>query len=410
MREIDRMAGYDLPLADTGAPAGGGPLQWPRRGEGRARSLIGRMRTLGGRRRLAVLDSHFPWKRSGFRYQEAIEIHRTLPNAAFFSQFEMTDPFPAPVYPLSHFPVLAPTMGITDVYAVFLDLLTGLLGIEEDGAPVSTYKQIDVSPVLDRQAIDLHAGIYPGGGFLPTEQRLSWIDQVAERASTVLTWVPEVLEHIDRAVHVRPAFVNGELFAPSETRWRMADGDFTMVFAADDRPRKGLRTLIKAFNRIDADIHLHIIGPHEKHLPSITNPNYTFHGWLEPQRLREIYDRAHLFVSPVWAEPPGDTSGDGGVTDGFPTATAADAVATGCALVSGNPQQIHDELRPGVDYVEIDGRDAAALGDAIVSLMTDRDRCRTIADSGRARVREMLDVRSGTGEKLGAMGLVEPRT
>ncbi len=59
-------------------------------------------------RRLAYVDSHFPWERSGFRYADALALHEARPDTLFFSMYEMRDPFPAPVLPLAEFPRLAP--------------------------------------------------------------------------------------------------------------------------------------------------------------------------------------------------------------------------------------------------------------------------------------------------------------
>ncbi len=63
------MRAYDAPVAD---PLAERPvLRWSPRGVGRARTTAGRIRRRVRGQRLAYLDSHFPWERSGFRYADA---------------------------------------------------------------------------------------------------------------------------------------------------------------------------------------------------------------------------------------------------------------------------------------------------------------------------------------------------
>jgi hypothetical protein len=127
MSHADFIAHYRVPVAVTDAPRP--TLEWSRRGEGRARSLAGQARRKIRGRRLAYIDSHFPWQRSGFRYADALALHEARPDTVFFSMYELRDPFPAPVLALAQFPRLAPSLGITDVYGVFLGFMAGALGL-----------------------------------------------------------------------------------------------------------------------------------------------------------------------------------------------------------------------------------------------------------------------------------------
>jgi hypothetical protein len=118
MRHADFIEQYNAPVASADAPRP--MLEWSRRGEGQLRALQGQVgRRLRGRR-LAYVDSHLPWQRSGFRYADALALHEARPDTVFFSMYAMWDPFPTPVLPLAQFPRLAPSLGITDVYGVFL--------------------------------------------------------------------------------------------------------------------------------------------------------------------------------------------------------------------------------------------------------------------------------------------------
>ena len=79
--------------------------------------------------------------------------------------YEMRDPFPAPVLPLADFPRLAGSLGISDVYGVFLDFMAGILGLRQNrGDEPGPIEGLDLSGVLSYEGIRAHAGLYPGGG------------------------------------------------------------------------------------------------------------------------------------------------------------------------------------------------------------------------------------------------------
>jgi glycosyltransferase involved in cell wall biosynthesis len=92
------------------------------------------------------------------------------------------------------------------------------------------------------------------------------------------------------------------------------------------------------------------------------------------------------------------------MTDGFPTQAAADAMSSGCLLVSANPLGDHRVFEPGVHYIECQA-DTEALRDVLRGLARDRQTMRRIAETGSARVRERMDVRLGVAAKLELMGL-----
>ena len=130
----------------------------------------------------------------------------------------------------------------------------------------------------------------------------------------------------------------------------------------------------------------------------------TFHGWLEREQLRELHRHCHVFLSPVTEERPDDPGGDGGVTDGFPTAAAGEAASSGCLLITANPDADHRALRPGVDHIEIPASDTA-FADAVRAVLADPAAALDVAQSGARRVRERLDVRVGAATRLELMGL-----
>jgi hypothetical protein len=114
------MTGYPLPLrdpADPGRPPAPVALDVPRPD------------LPGDGRRLAIIDTHFPWRISGFRFFEFRKMLRRRPDTVFFSLYTSDEPFDVPVHPLADVPVLAPALGVTDVYGVFLNFTVGVLGM-----------------------------------------------------------------------------------------------------------------------------------------------------------------------------------------------------------------------------------------------------------------------------------------
>jgi glycosyltransferase involved in cell wall biosynthesis len=393
---------YDAPVADPGAPR---PRpRFARRGEGATRRLLGRVVHRG--RRLAYVDTHFPWRRSGFRYDEALALHELRPDTLFFSLWAMTDPFPARVHALADFPRRATTGGVTDVYAVFLDCAAGLLGEPLDGMapsdPVPTVPP-NLSSVFERSNMRLHVGLYPGGGLTLSPPRLAQARCVAERASSVWSWVPQVQE-LPNVHAVPPAVINPRLYRAVDREWDARP--LRVVFAGDSSQRKGIDVALDAFDALDDRFAFEVVGPHEHHREVLAHPErVTFHGWLGPERLRALFERSHVFVSPVRTEPDGL---GGEMVDGFPTTTAGSAMASGCLLVTSNPARDHTVLTPGLTHVELAEATPEALVTALDWAATRRPIARRTAEAGQRTVRERLDVFAAMRGRLDVLGLSGP--
>lgn len=252
MDQADFILRYRAPLAVPDAPRP--TLEWSRRGEGRARSLAGRARRKLYGRRLAYLDSHFPWQRSGFRYADALALHEARSDTVFFSMYEMRDPFPAPVLPLSQFPRLGPSLGITDVYGVFLGFMAGIVGLRRgrDREP-DLIEGLDLSGVLRREGMRAHAGLYPGGGFVATEAAFAEARQLVAAAHHVFSWVPAVLENVAGVTTIDPAVIDTQFYA--KTARDFAARPLELLFAADATPRKGLGVALDAMSELVENLY-----------------------------------------------------------------------------------------------------------------------------------------------------------
>jgi hypothetical protein len=358
------------------------------------------------RRRLALLDTHFPLRLSGFRLNEAQAMLDLLAGEMDFFSVEATgEGWSRPVHSLADFPRLAGELGITDAYCVFLNLACSLLGLQ--GHPgASTCGGMrplpGVAPALWNHGIRFHTTLYPGGGLVAgTDPEL--IRALAERSQTVFTNAGEVLAAVPEAIRT-PGPMATEFYG---FKPRDRGAPLRIAFAADDRPRKGLDTALAALEQLDGRFHLHIAGPNERYIEGVSNPDrVTLHGFLAPDALRELYWSCDVFVSPVRPEGPDGPPGEVGLIDGFPTSTACEALASGCALVSSNPRDDDWILAADEHYLQIPVGDPGALSQALDRLERDRDLRDRLAEHGAARIRELMNARGVAQAKLRAMGLV----
>ena len=390
------------------APAGRAGSETPPGGGHSGDRQFEASRTANGPKghRLALLDTHFPLALSGFRFHEAKAMLDLAPEMAFFSLAPTGESWARPVYPLADFPLLAAELGITDVYCVFLNFAVSLLGLQSHRGAATCGgipPDMGIGPVLSERGIRFHTTLYPGGGLVTTTDP-DLLRAVAARSETVFTNASEVESAVASAIRMPgPMATDFYTFRP-----RPRTQPFRLVFAADSRPRKGLDTAIAAHALLDDRFHLEIAGPNERYLEGVPRDGITFHGTLPPAQLRELYWTAHAFLSPVRPEGLDGQPGEIGLIDGFPTSTACEALASGCALISSNPRGDDWILAAGRHYLPIAMQDPVALAEAIDLLERDRDLRDSLAERGAARIREAMDVHEVARAKLEAMGVLAP--
>jgi glycosyltransferase involved in cell wall biosynthesis len=351
-------------------------------------------------RRLAVIDSNFPWKQSGFRYWENYEIYRQRPDTLFFATAPYTDvsgqrqptDFPAPVHNFYELIPMALSENITDIYCVFLSMAVSLIG--KDKLPgghtiLGAARELNIRPFIEDRKIRLHTTIYPGGGLQPdTPIKLT---QLEKYYSTIFTNIQEVMSAYPQSIYV-PGMINSEFYANIP---KPAPNPIKIVFAAHSGLRKNFPHMIEAFNQLDDSFHLHIIGDWQPYLRLLTNQNYTYHGTLDPDQMRRVYQQCHVFVS--------CSKADWTASDGFPTTAAGDAMSTGCLLVTTNPRQDRFMLQTGWDYIEI--TEYRKLVDILWWVKHNYDQAMTIAANGTNKIITHYDSRVVVRNKLLAMGL-----
>ncbi|MCM3270695.1 glycosyltransferase family protein [Paenibacillus elgii] len=340
-------------------------------------------------RRLAVIDTWFPWKLSGFRYWENVEIHVQRPDTLFFAAFLRSDEFPAPVLPFAQFQSVALAEKITDVYCVFLNLTLSLLGActLPDGSRIAGGDEtMNIRPFLSHHKIDLHSTIYPGGG-LDLGTKPEFLSIAASGCKTIFTNNTEVLTKISSSIY-QPVAINTDLYHVVPKQWSRP---IQLIFCAFNYPRKGFPLLAEVFNRLNADFHLHIVGDWDDHLHLLTNQRFTFHGPLSPDSLTALYQQSHVFINL--------SSSDGLALDGFPTTAALDAMAAGCLLISINPRNDHLVLASGNDYLEV-SPEAQTVVDALHWVRDHMPEARQLAVNGANTVKTRFNVSEIVKAKL----------
>jgi len=344
-------------------------------------------------RRLAVVDIRFPWRVSGFRYWESLEILRQRPDTLFFASEVLDEEFPSPVHPIREFERLSRGGGITDIYCVFLNVALSVLGRTRlpSGAAISGgMPELDLGTLVEERGIRVHAMLYPGGGLEPGTPQ-EFLREAAERCATVFTNVEEVRAAIPASVPVGP-IVNTEVFGYAE---RSQSRPIELTFCHFKAQRKNFPVLAEAFNLLDEDFHLNLIGNWEGELHRLTNPRYTFYGLLPPERVAEIHRRSLIFVS--------CNSEDRYSLDGFPTTSAADAMASGSLLVATNYRGDRETIQAGADYLEVEAGSAEALRGAFLWVREHPEEALAVARHGASTARRLFDCRRVVARKLSAI-------
>lgn len=232
-----------------------------------------------------------------------------------------------------------------------------------------------------------------------TDPRL--LAAIAARAHTVFVTEPWLGQMLPSAVRTDVP-VDAALYEPVT---RETKSGLRLVFAGDDRPRKGLSVLLDAMELLGQEFSLEVVGPHDRHSARFDG-RVTLRGWLDPTLLRTVYRSADVFVSPATVDRDEDGYGDVGVTDGFPSTAARAAMLTECCLVASNPAADHSLICPGEHYEEFPERDVAALAQTLFALRDDPDRIRRVAAGGAERLRARVDVVRVVDQKLRAMGMI----
>ncbi|MGD6854420.1 glycosyltransferase family protein [Bacillus infantis] len=340
-------------------------------------------------RRLAVIDTNFPWKQSGFRYWENVEIWKQRPDTLFFATKLYYDDFPAKVHDIRSFGAMAEREGITDIYCVFLNHLLSLLGeirSSEGTMMPGANPLVSIRNLIDDLGIRVHAMLYPGGGLMPgTEEE--FLNIAGSHCETVFTNIQEVRKSISKSVYM-PVVINTDFYTFTAKEKTVP---LQITFCTYKAVRKNFPLLADIFNRIDERFQLNIIGDWETELHLLKNSNYTFYEKLNPEQIKEIYEHTHIFLYCGIADPY--------TLDGFPTTSACDAMASGCLLITTNPRNDHSLLIDRQEYIE-----ASDSADSFLRHINwayeNFDEAMRIAEAGAKKIREHFNAAHIVDRKL----------
>ncbi|MEH6941246.1 glycosyltransferase [Bacillus sp. JJ722] len=340
--------------------------------------------------KLAIIDTVFPWKQSGFRYWENMKFQEIHSDVFFFATYKHTDEFPKKVFHISQFRDISRKENITHIYCVFLNLALSLIGKTHlpDGTVIAGgLRGIDLSDVIRERNIKLSTTLYPGGGLDPSTSP-EFIKIIKNNYDKVFTNIDEVLAIIPEAMYI-PGISNTELY---EYNPKVKDKRIELIFCAHNGIRKGFSTVAKAFNQLDNSFHLHIIGNWEGELYQLSNPNFTFYGPLNPDMLVQIYKKTHVFINASFQ--------DQFALDGFPTTSAMDAMSTGCMLLTTNPRNDSYILKENVEYLKFEVRNDKQLVHQLNWVKQNFAEAMNIGINGSEAIRTFYDAKKNAIKKL----------
>jgi glycosyltransferase involved in cell wall biosynthesis len=145
----------------------------------------------------------------------------------------------------------------------------------------------------------------------------------------------------------------------------------TVLFVGLEWQRKGGPQLVQALRLVRReipDVRLVVVGTR----PDIRQENVHTVGRVDPGQLVRYYADASVFCMPSRVEPFG--------------IAWLEAMATGLPAIGLNLGAAPDFIRPGETGVLVEPDDVHGLARALIDLLTNPQRCRTLGEGGRAMV------------------------
>ena len=157
-------------------------------------------------------------------------------------------------------------------------------------------------------------------------------------------------------------------------------------------PRKGVEYLLRAAKIVQQTHALQVVitgdGKERPRLESICrdlqlDDAVPFLGFVENQRLDEEYARCDVWVNPAIIDDRGDTEGLG--------VGAVEAYAHGKPVIASRVGGIPDAVVHNQTGLLVPEKDSSALAQAIVELITDKEKSARLARGGLQLVRERFN-------------------
>ena len=234
--------------------------------------------------------------------------------------------------------------------------------------------------------INIHTTLYPGGGLDPNTSD-KFLNIAAQNSKTIFTNISEVRNAIPNSIYV-PGLINTDFYSYAP---KSKQEPIQLTFSAHRAERKGFPLLAQTFNKLDEHFHLNIIGDWQNDLHLLTNKNFTFYGLLNPKHLKQVYEKSHVFIYPG--------TKDQFALDGFSTTAAADAMSTGCLLVSTNPRNDRFILESGIDYLEVEA-EVNSIRETLFWIQKNFEQAIEIGKTGSTKIKKYYDAKTIVQTKL----------
>jgi colanic acid/amylovoran biosynthesis glycosyltransferase len=183
---------------------------------------------------------------------------------------------------------------------------------------------------------------------------------------------------------------------PFTQRRAPEDGAWHCVQACRLIAKKGLATALQAFAKFSeafpqATFTIAGDGPERASLETTAASlgvadRVRFTGFLPQEKLRTLFAEAHLFLHPSELGADGDQ-------EGVPN-SMLEAMASGLPVVASQPGGIPEAVEHGISGMLTPERDAAALAQSLVTLVTDRTLYAQMSAAAAARVAAAFDLQA----------------
>jgi glycosyltransferase involved in cell wall biosynthesis len=224
-----------------------------------------------------------------------------------------------------------------------------------------------------------------------TKQMLAAATRVFVRSASLQRAVIELGCEENKIDIVRTGIPLSEF--PFREREFPANGEWRFLQASRLVQKKGLATALHAFTHFlghypRATLTIAGEGPMREELQELTrklkiHDRVALPGFLPPEKLRDIYYAAHIFLH------PSETGSDGN-QEGIPNAML-EAMATGLPVFATDHGGIPEAIESGVSGILVPERDYEALSQALVKAVQDRDLLARLARNGANAVAQKFD-------------------
>lgn len=224
-----------------------------------------------------------------------------------------------------------------------------------------------------------------------TREMLSLVTRVFVRAQSLKRAVIELGCDESKIDIVRTGIPLQEF--PFRERELPADGKWRFLQASRLVQKKGIATTLHAFTAFlnhypEATLTIAGEGPMLAELKELTGKlkiadRVELPGFLDPEKLRDVYYATHIFLH------PSETGSDGN-QEGIPN-SMLEAMATGLPVFATKHGGIPEAIEDGVSGILVPERDHEALSDALLEAARDGELLKRLARNGAKVVDEKFD-------------------